>query len=122
MAPIRVMVVEDETPLGVLIGEVLEGMGYVVCAIAATEADAVDAAARSKPDVMLVDVRLGLGSGTSAVAEILRKGFVPHIFYSGDISGVKASRPNAIAIQKPFRVSELARAIERALGASTLVA
>ena len=119
MAPIRIMVVEDETLLGVLFGEVLEGMGYVVCAIVATEADAVTAAIRCKPDLMLVDVQLGIGSGVSAVAEILRKGFVPHVFYSGDISGVKASRPNAIAIQKPFRVPELAQAIERALGAST---
>ena len=118
MIPIRIMVVEDEALMGVLFGEVLEGMGYVVCAIEATEASAVAAAERCKPDLMLVDVQLGIGSGVSAVAEILRKGFVPHVFYSGDISGVQASRPSAVAIQKPFRVADLARAIDRALGAS----
>ena len=89
MTAIRVMVVEDETLLGFLFGEVLEGMGYVVCAIEATEASAVAAAERCKPDLMLVDVQLGVGSGVSAVAEILRNGFVPHVFYSGDISGVQ---------------------------------
>ena len=36
MTALRVMVVEDETLLGLLFGEVLEGMGYVVCAIEAT--------------------------------------------------------------------------------------
>lgn len=115
MAAIRVMVIEDEALLGSLFGEVLEGMGYVVCAIESTEAGAIIAAARYKPDLMLVHVHLGVDSGVSAVAKILRHGFVPHVFYSGDITGVCASRPSAIAIQKPFRVSELATAMKRAL-------
>ena len=114
--PIRVMVVEDEPMLGVLFGELLESMGYVVCAIEATEASAVAAAQRCKPDLILVDVQLGLGSGVSAIVAILRNGFVPHVFCGGDISGVQSMRPSAIALQKPFRISELARAIDRALG------
>ena len=118
MTAIRIMVVEDETLMGILFGQVLEELGYVVCAIVATEANAVAAAERCKPDLMLVDVQLGIGSGVAAVTEILLKGFVPHVFYSGDISGVRTSRPTAVAIQKPFRVLELARAIERALDAS----
>lgn len=105
--------------MGVLFGEALEGMGYIACAIETTEAGAVAAADRCKPDLMLVDVLLGPGSGVSAVEEIIRDGFVPHVFCSGDISGVRAARPNAIAIQKPFRVSELARALDRALGVLT---
>ncbi len=116
--PVRVLLVEDEPLLSTLFGEVLESMGYVVCAIATTERDAVAAAVRCKPDVMLVDIQLAVGSGISAVAEILRDGFVPHVFYSGDIAGIRASRPSAVAIQKPFRIAELADAIERALGAS----
>ncbi len=118
MIPISVMVVEDDALMGALIGEVLEAMGYVVCAIETTAASAVEAAARCKPDLMLVDVRLGVGSGVAAVGEILRDGFVPHVFYSGDISSLQASRPDAIAIQKPFRVSELVGAIDRALGSA----
>ena len=120
--PIRVMVVEDELHMGILFGEVLEGLGYVVCAIEATEASAVAAAERCKPDLMLVDVQLGAGSGVSAVAEILRYSFVPHVFCSGDISGILSSQPGAIAIQKPFRISELARSMKRALGGSAQVA
>ncbi len=116
MIPLRVMIVEDDTILGALFGEVIEGLGYSVCAIEATESGAVVAAARCKPNLMLVDVHLGFGSGISAVASILRTGYVPHVFYSGDISGVKALLPSAIAIQKPFRIPDLARAFERALG------
>ena len=80
MNPLRVMVVEDEAVLGLLFGEVLEGMGYIVCAIEATEPDAVAAALRCKPDLMLVDVQLGSGNGVSAVEQILLQGFVPHVF------------------------------------------
>jgi two-component system, response regulator PdtaR len=116
MKPLRVMVVEDETLLGLLFGGVLEGMGYNVCAIEATEADAVAAAARCKPDLLLVDVQLAIGSGVSAVETILLSGFVPHVFFSGDITRIRTLLPGAVSIQKPFRVIELARAIERALG------
>jgi DNA-binding NtrC family response regulator len=115
MGRTRIMVVEDEKHLGALFGEVLEGMGFIVCAIESTEHNAIAAAMRCKPDLMLVDIHLADGNGMSAVTEILRHGFVPHVFYSGDISGVRESCPHAIALQKPFRVSQLAQAIDRAL-------
>lgn len=115
--PLRVLLVEDEPELRELFHEVLVGMGYAVCAMEATEADAVAAALRCRPDVMLVDVQLGAGSGVSAVATILCSGFIPHVFYSGDISRVHALCPGAIALQKPFRIRDLARAMDCALAA-----
>ena len=117
MDALRILLVEDEAIMGQLLGEVLQGMGHVVCATETTEADAVAAVARCKPDLMLVDIQLGVGNGISAVEKILRNGFIPHVFYSGDISGVRTSRPSAVSIQKPFRVRELAEAIQRALDA-----
>jgi CheY-like chemotaxis protein len=112
---LRVLVVEDDAMIGVLLGEMLEGMGYDVCGIEATEAEAVTAAARCKPDLMIVDVNLGEGSGVSAIDTIHRAGPVPHVFVSGDIARVRALRPDSIVIQKPYRESELARVIQRAL-------
>jgi CheY-like chemotaxis protein len=101
-----------------LLADVLAEMGHDVCAIEATEANAVAAAVRCKPDLMIVDARLGDGSGVSAVKEILRAGFVPHVFVSGETSSIQAQRPDAVVIQKPFREPDLARAIQRALGAT----
>lgn len=118
MTALRVMVVEDDALIGMLLGEMLVGMGHDVCAIEATEADAVTAAARCRPDLMIVDVRLGEGSGVSAVDEINRTRHVPHVFVSGDVSRIKALRPGAATIQKPYRKSDLALVIERALGAA----
>ena len=117
MAALRVLVVEDDAIIGALLAEMLEGMGHDVCAVEGTEADAVAAAARWRPDLMIVDVRLGDGSGVAAVDEIHRAGPIPHVFVSADISRLQALRPGAAIIQKPYREADLARVIRRALDA-----
>ncbi len=113
---LKVLVVEDDALLAVALADVLEGMGHTVCAIAYTESGAIAAAARCSPDLMIVDARLGAGSGIAAVAEIHRAGPIPHLFVSGDVPKILARSPGAIVIQKPFRESDLASAMERALG------
>jgi DNA-binding response OmpR family regulator len=115
MMVLRILVVEDDVLIGVLLGEMLESMGYEVCSIEATEAGAVSAAAKLRPGLMIVDVGLGEGSGIRAVDEILLAGPTPHLFTSGDAKRVRAQRPDAIVMQKPFREAELGRAIDRAL-------
>jgi two-component system, response regulator PdtaR len=119
---VSVLVVEDDAVIGSLIAEMLEDMGYGVCAVEATETDAVAAAARYLPDLMIVDARLSEGSGVSAVAEILRSRFVPHLFITGNRAKVVEQSPGAIVLQKPFNEAELTRAIRYALGAPTLLA
>jgi two-component system, response regulator PdtaR len=118
MKALRVLVVEDEMLIGMLLADALGAMGYDVCAVEETEAGAVAAAARCNPDLMIVDARLRQGSGVSAVEEILRTGWIPHVFVSGETSTIQALRPGAIVIQKPFRDMELDRAIQRALDAT----
>ncbi len=116
MKALRILVVEDDAMIAMLLADMFAAMGHDVCAIEATEAGAMAAAVQCRPDLMIVDARLGDGSGVSAMEEILRTGFVPHIFISGDISTVRALKPDAVAIQKPFDESDLVRAVQRALG------
>ncbi|WAC27023.1 response regulator [Ancylobacter sp. SL191] len=113
-----VLVIEDDAFIGTLYEDVLTEMGHRVCAIEATEKGAIAAAARFKPDLMIVDASLREGSGVAAVQEILRVGFVPHLFVSGDVIGVEERMSGAIVLRKPFLEHELARAIQRALSAS----
>jgi CheY-like chemotaxis protein len=115
VSALRIMIVEDEAINAMLLAEVLEDLGHAVCAIEPTEAGAVLAAARCRPDLMIVDAMLGEGSGIAAVATILRSGPVPHLFTSGDVARVAAQRPDAVMLQKPFRIADLTAAIERAL-------
>jgi CheY-like chemotaxis protein len=112
---LRVLVVEDDALVGMLYSEFLAEMGHSVCAIAATEAEAVAEAGQCNPDLMIVDALLNEGSGVAAVDEILRTKFVPHVFVSGNAASVRALRPDAIVLQKPFRDPELSNAIQRAL-------
>jgi two-component system, response regulator PdtaR len=120
MKALRVLMMEDDPLIGMLLAEFLEEMGYDVCAIAATAADAVTAAAQYRPDLVIADARLGDGSGISAIEEILRIGFVPHLFMTGNISRVKALRPEAVVLEKPFHEAEFSLAIQRALDTTAI--
>ncbi|MFZ2004501.1 MAG: response regulator [Stellaceae bacterium] len=115
MKALRVLVIEDNALIAILLAEQLAGMGHNVCATAATESEAVIAAAHHRPDLMIVDAGLGRGSGVSAVEEICRAGPLAHVFISGDAERVRRRQPNAVVLRKPFREAELARAIEIAV-------
>ncbi len=117
MTVLRILVVEDDANIGMLLAEMLAGMGHEVCAVEATEAGAVGAAIRLKPDFMIVDVSLGDESGVSAVDQILRNRMVPHVFMSA--TRVRVPSADSIVLQKPFKESELVQAMERVLGRAT---
>lgn len=118
MKRLRILLVEDDVIIGMLLGVTLEQMGHVVCSTETTEAGAVEAAARIRPDLMIVDAGLRSGDGVSAVEQVLRAGPMPHLFASGDLSSVKARLPSAVVIQKPFQEAELALAIQSAMAGS----
>lgn len=115
MKALRTLVVEDDAMIGGLLAETLEGLGHVVCAVEINVANAVAAASQWRPDLMIVDVGLGEASGIVAVKEILRSRFVPHVFVTGSAVRGMPLGPETVLIQKPFRVSDLERAIQGAL-------
>jgi CheY-like chemotaxis protein len=119
MISLRVLIIEDNTLVSMMLSAMLAGMGHHVCASATSEAQAVNAAIRYRPDLMIVDAALGQGgSGISAVEEILCAGPVAHVFVSGDPGTIQARRPGAVVVRKPFREAELVSAIEIALEAA----
>ena len=95
MKALRVLVVEDDALIAMLLGEMLASMGHDVCATATTESEAIVAATRYRPDLMIVDAGLGRGSGVSAVEEILRTGPLAHVFISGDAETVRVCASRA---------------------------
>ncbi len=119
MARLQILVVEDDALIGMLMSTVLQDMGYDVAPVVASQEDAVRAARANPPDLMIVDDGLAGGSGIGAMREILRTGFVPHIFVTGDPQRIESAWPGAIAIQKPFQETELIDAMTLALSRST---
>ena len=114
-----ILVIEDEAIIGLLMSEVLAGMGHEVCAVVASEAAAVAAAAKHQPDLLIVDAGLAAGDGLSAVDRILLTGFVPHVFTTGNARKVRQLKPDAVILEKPFNEADLVQAIDRALGLTT---
>jgi two-component system, response regulator PdtaR len=110
-----ILIAEDEAILGMLLSEVLEGMGHEVCAVVASEEEAVSAAMLHSPDLLIIDAGLASGNGVSAVDSILAKGFVPHIFTTGNALKVRLLKPDSVVLEKPFHEADLAEAIARAL-------
>lgn len=110
MRGVRILLVEDDANISTLIVELLAGMGHEVCFTATTEREAVAAAERLSPDLMIVDVVLRGGGGVSAMATILRRTAMPHIFMTG---GSRQNIPdNAAVLQKPFGTLGLTAALD----------
>ena len=112
---LRILVIEDDALIQMLVCETLVSMGHEICAAAATEAEAVEAAARSRPDLMIVDAHLAKGSGVAAVGRILAERWTPHVFVSGASLPRDSLHPRAVTLQKPFQEHDLARAMAKAL-------
>jgi two-component system, response regulator PdtaR len=115
MKMLRVLVVEDEAIIAMLLVELLRQMGHEICGVEVDEASAVTAAVRDEPDLMIVDAKLHEGNGLAVVQAVLAHSPVPHVFISGDVPSILAAHPSAVVIQKPFHERELVQAIERAL-------
>jgi two-component system, response regulator PdtaR len=114
MRTLRVLIVDDDAVISELLAETLEAIGHVVCGIETTEEGAVSAAALCQPDLMIVDVRLGEGSGIRAMEQILRSAPTPHVFITGE-----RLRRSSEMLQKPFRTAELVQAMQRVLAAAS---
>jgi DNA-binding response OmpR family regulator len=117
--PLRVMVVEDEALVAMLVEDELLDAGATVLCIAASVAEALRvmnaAMADSGLDACLLDMNLG-GESAIPVADALAREDVPFLFMTGydDIArqGDHAGRPT---LHKPFNPRELITAMNRML-------
>ena len=108
----RVLVVEDEVIVAMLIEDMLVDLGYTVAALT-THLDEALTLARTMPlDLAVLDVNLN-GQMSYPVADALRSRGVPFVFATG--YGAKilpASYSGATTLQKPFQITDLQRALQ----------
>jgi len=115
----QVLVVEDEQIVALDLEMFLGTMGYDV-ALATTGEDAVEAAGRLKPDVVLMDIRLdGDLDGIQAAERIRKEAEIPVVFltaYTDHQTIERAARVDPSGyIVKPFNEKDLAAIIHLAL-------
>lgn len=108
------MLVEDDANISALVVEILAELGHDICDTARTESQAIDAAERHAPELMIVDAYLQDGSGVSAMDTILRRIAMPHIFMTGGSRQVIP--PQATVLYKPFSTALLTAALDRVGG------
>ena len=105
----RVLVVEDEVIVGMLVEDMLQELGYEVAALSTHLDQAVDLARAIEVDFAVLDLNLN-GRLSYPVAEVLQQRAVPFIFATG--YGAKILVPpyaGTPTLQKPFHLDDLRR-------------
>ncbi len=116
----QVLVVEDERLVAKALQHELEQFGYSVSGIASTAQEAVDKALASRPDIVLMDIRLkGVEDGVDAARRIHARCQIPIIYLSAfsDAETVaRAAQTEAFGyLLKPYEERELKTTIEMTL-------
>lgn len=120
MAKLDVMVVEDEAIVAKDIQHRLTRLGYGIAALASSGEEAVEQAAKTHPDLVLMDIRLkGKIDGIEAAESIRDRFDVPVVFLTAHadddtLQRAKATEPSGYLL-KPFEGRELQMAIEIAV-------
>ena len=115
LAGLRVMVVEDESLIGMLAEDLLEQLGCRMVGLVSTISRALEMASTAEIDFALLDVDIA-GEPVYPVATALQARGVPFIFMSG-YGGLEGAWRGSPIVQKPFDMAQLRSEIERALAA-----
>lgn len=111
----RILIVEDEALVAMLIEDIVLDLGHEVAAIAGRLADGLEKARSLDLNCAVLDLNLN-GERTYPIATTLRERGIPFLFVTGyGASGLEAGWENEIVLQKPFQPHELARGLASAL-------
>jgi two-component SAPR family response regulator len=113
----RILVVEDEALIAVMVEDMLIEMGGEVIGPAATIDDALDMAREQTLDAAVLDVNVR-GQRIDPVAEALMARGVPVLFATGYGEVRLASGAPATVIDKPYTQDKLSRGIAAAIKAA----
>ena len=113
----KVMIVEDEVIAALATEKMLQKLGFEVCGNMTTGEEALEAAASSLPDLVIMDVCLdGELDGIETAARLKRFRDMPVIYvtaYSDDSTRARADATGPLAyLIKPLDIALLRQALE----------
>src|SRR5688572_3134931 len=120
MSSARILIVDDEDDIRSLLREILSEEGYEV-EVAANAAQAREARARQRPDLILLDIWMPDVDGITLLREWSNgeTARCPVVMMSGHgtvDTAVEATRLGAVDfVEKPLSLAKLLRTVERAL-------
>lgn len=117
-----ILLVEDDFLVGMEMETGLAEAGYEVAGIAATAEEAVELAARHRPALVVMDIRLASDrDGVDAALEIFRTLGIRSLFATANNDAQVRARAAPAQplgwVAKPYRVETLLKAVEEALRA-----
>lgn len=107
----RLLIVEDEAMVAMLLEDMLCGLGCVVVEVAGSVARGLASVDASRLDAAVLDVNLG-GEKVYPVAEKLAAAGVPFIFATGyGLAGIAPAFAGVPALAKPYSAQALKTAL-----------
>tara|TARA_R110001606_G_scaffold39648_1_gene109107 strand:+ start:458 stop:865 length:408 start_codon:yes stop_codon:yes gene_type:complete len=111
----RVLVVEDEMMIAMLLEDLLDELGCEVVATAAHPEQAMEAIATTPVDIAILDINLS-GLDSYAIADTLITREIPFMFATGyGDRGVKEEYRMHPVLRKPFRIDEMSNMLTATL-------
>ncbi len=113
--PTRILVVEDEAMIAMLVEDMVADLGGEVIATAARLEDALAFASEREFEFAVLDLNLA-GTLTYPVADVLRQRGIPFVFATGyGTSSLASGYENEVTLPKPFASTDLERVIRQAV-------
>jgi CheY-like chemotaxis protein len=113
--PLRVLVVEDEAMVRMMLEDLLGDLGYEIAGAAANLDEARQLAASQAFDIAVLDVNLN-GEAIAPVADIVAQRGIPMVFATGyGQRGVPEAHRHWPTLDKPYQESDLIARIATAL-------
>jgi CheY-like chemotaxis protein len=110
----RILIVEDEALIAMVLADSLEDGGHEVVGPAATMAEALALCEAAPPELAVLDVNLGDGSnGVDVARALLERWGVLSIFASAQMMEARRARDIALGhIRKPYGAETVLRSVE----------
>lgn len=119
MSANKILIVEDEAFIGLDLAEGLSANDFVVVGPVGNVTDALALIEQDSPDAALLDVNLGKGQTSSAVAERLQQLNIPFAFLTGYREGEFISEfRKTVHISKPVMPETVLREVRKLLDAT----
>ncbi len=114
----RILIVEDEPLIAMMLEDFLESLGHLVHATCENVTDALEKVEQGGFDLAILDVNLN-GETAWPVAHKLREKAIPFVIATGGhVEPPPAEFANVPVIEKPYTVDRVTPALEAALPAA----